>query len=266
MPSPRHRPPRDACGHPRPRAMRRECCAGQDSRDQRGWGPASSTRRCRRASDLLNATPKVNGLSPKRCAANSSVPLRSDNARLDWTPCHAYRRNRRRSFAEGVVLAGPMSTSWVLSTSDTCIPCHSRINSFADQEKSFSASGKRPDFDVPEGDRKLLVLESDIAVRKFRVAHVQRCLAVQDDDEVIAVGGHLKVVPVIRLECVVTRGLRGSDDGASVVSGGLLLLDLHFVAAGLFLGDRTNTPLFAVSDVLNSSERTKFLKLLSEFR
>src|SRR5688572_4944142 len=87
-------------------------------------------------------------------------------------------------------------------------------------------------FDVPERNRVLLILEPDVSIGKLRVANVERRFAVQHDNEVIAVGRDLKLIPLIRLERVITGGLRRSDDGAGVVASRLLLPDLDLVAAG----------------------------------
>src|SRR5438093_2589544 len=94
-------------------------------------------------------------------------------------------------------------------------------------------SGERTDLDVPECDRELLILQADLSFGESRVVNVERRLAVQDDDEMIAVGGDLVAIPLVRLERVGARGLRGSDNGAGVVAGGLLPPDLHLVAAAL---------------------------------
>src|SRR5262249_8373536 len=77
-------------------------------------------------------------------------------------------------------------------------------------------SGKLTDPDVPERDRELLILQADVSFRKSRVMDVQRRLAVQFDDEVIAVRGDLIVVPLIRLERIGARRLRRSDNSAGV--------------------------------------------------
>ena len=61
---------------------------------------------------------------------------------------------------------------------------------------------------------------------------VERGLAVQFDDEMIAVRRDLIAIPLIGLERVLARGLRGADNGAGVVASRLLPPDLHFVAAG----------------------------------
>src|SRR6185295_11864950 len=70
------------------------------------------------------------------------------------------------------------------------------------------------------------------SVRELRVMHVERRLAVQLDDEMVAVCRDLIAIPLIGLERVRARGLRGSDNGAGVVSSRLLPPNLHFVAAG----------------------------------
>src|SRR2546421_2589351 len=97
------------------------------------------------------------------------------------------------------------------------------------------SSGQRANLDVPEGDGELLVLKPQMSFRKPRVMNVERGLAVQFDDEMIAVRRDLIAIPLIRLERVLARGLRGSDNGAGVVASRLLPPDLHFVAA-VFLG------------------------------
>src|SRR4029450_9495740 len=51
-----------------------------------------------------------------------------------------------------------------------------------------SVSGQRSNLDGPEGDRKLLVLKPQVSFRKAAIVHVERRLAVQLDDEMIAVG------------------------------------------------------------------------------
>src|SRR5262249_6664094 len=93
--------------------------------------------------------------------------------------------------------------------------------------------GKLRDLDVPECYRELLVLQADVPFRESRVANVERRLAVQFNDEMIAVRGDLIAVPLIRFERVLARGLRGTDDGAGVVAGRLLSPDLDLVAAVL---------------------------------
>jgi len=63
--------------------------------------------------------------------------------------------------------------------------------------------------------------------------NIQRHLAIQHDDNMISISGDLIVIPLIRFECVVARGFRGSDDGSGIVASGLLFPDLNFVAAVL---------------------------------
>src|SRR5882762_7291194 len=63
-------------------------------------------------------------------------------------------------------------------------------------------SGERADFDIPERDRVLLVLKPEISFRKLRVVNIERGLAIQHDDEVIAVRRDLIPVPLIGLEGV----------------------------------------------------------------
>ena len=61
--------------------------------------------------------------------------------------------------------------------------------------------------------------------------NVDRRVAVQDHDKVIAVRRDLVVIPLIRLEGVLLRGFGSIDDAAGVVAGRLLPPDLHFVSA-----------------------------------
>src|SRR5262249_1752510 len=68
-------------------------------------------------------------------------------------------------------------------------------------------SGQRLDLDVPERDWELLILQPDVPVGELRVVDVERRLAVQDDDQVIAVGGDLVDVPLIGLEVERARRL-----------------------------------------------------------
>jgi diacylglycerol O-acyltransferase len=90
---------------------------------------------------------------------------------------------------------------------------------------------KLSNFDVAECDRELLILETDIAVGKLRVVRVERGLAVQHDDEVIAVGGNLHLVPLVGLEREIARRLGSADDRTGVVPRRLLPPDLNFVTA-----------------------------------
>ena len=64
------------------------------------------------------------------------------------------------------------------------------------------SSRQRTNLEVPEGDGELLVLKPQVSFRKPRVTNIERGLAVQFDDEMIAVRRDLKAIPVIRLECV----------------------------------------------------------------
>src|SRR6185503_5373673 len=89
--------------------------------------------------------------------------------------------------------------------------------------------------------RELLVLKPDLSFRKPRVMNIERGLAIQDDDKMIAVGGDLIAIPVIRLEGVLARGLRDADNGAGIVASRLLPPNLHLVAAG-FLGGTNEYP------------------------
>src|ERR1700730_1744755 len=93
------------------------------------------------------------------------------------------------------------------------------------------SSGQRTNLDVPEGDGELLVLKPKMSVRKLRVMNIERGFAVQFDDEMFAGGRDLIAIPFIRLERVLARGLRGSDNGTGIVASRLLPPDLHFVAA-----------------------------------
>src|SRR5262245_9291940 len=97
-------------------------------------------------------------------------------------------------------------------------------------------SGERTDLDVPERNRKLLILKPELPLGKSGVVNVERRFAVQHDDEVVAVRGDLVTIPVVGLEGMLARGLRGSDDGAGVVAGRLLPPDLDFVAAAFLRG------------------------------
>src|SRR5438445_2171785 len=104
---------------------------------------------------------------------------------------------------------------------------------FLSRRGTIINSGERTELDVPECDWELLVLQPDLSFRELRVMNVERRLAVQNDDQMIAVGGDLVAIPLIRPERVRARGLRGSDNGAGVVAGRLLPPDLHLVAAAL---------------------------------
>src|SRR5438477_12954182 len=104
---------------------------------------------------------------------------------------------------------------------------------FLSRRGAIINSGERTDLDIPECDRELLVLQADLSFRELLVMNVERRLAVQDDDEMIAIGRDLVAVPFIGAERVGARGLRGSDNGAGVVAGRLLPPDLHLVAAAL---------------------------------
>src|SRR6266446_6602539 len=114
-------------------------------------------------------------------------------------------------------------------------PLHARRDSaFPRPRTAFRVrlcSGKRTDLDVPECDRELLVLQPDLPFREFRVMNVERGLAVQFDDEMVAVRRDLIAIPLIGLERVLARGLRGSDNSAGIVASRLLSPDLHFIAA-----------------------------------
>src|SRR6185503_8412428 len=94
-------------------------------------------------------------------------------------------------------------------------------------------SAKRPQLDVAKRDRELLILQPQVAVRELRVVDVERRLAVEDDDDVIPLGGDLVAVPLVGLEAEVARRLRGADNRAGVVAGRLQPPDLHLVAAVL---------------------------------
>src|SRR5262249_15427002 len=72
--------------------------------------------------------------------------------------------------------------------------------------------------DVPEGDGELLVLEPQVPFRELRVMDIERGLAVQFDDEMIAVCRDPILIPPIGGERGLTCGLRDSNDGAGVVS------------------------------------------------
>src|SRR5215470_15649222 len=84
--------------------------------------------------------------------------------------------------------------------------------------RAWRESGERTNPDVAEGDRKLLVLKPQVSVGELRVVDVERRLAVQLDDEMIAVGGDLIAIPFAGFERVLARGLRRSDDRARVVA------------------------------------------------
>src|SRR5262245_28219256 len=97
-------------------------------------------------------------------------------------------------------------------------------------------SGERTDPDVPERNRKLLILKPELPLGKGSVVNVERRLTVRHDNEVVAVRGALVTIPVVSLEGMLARGLRGSDDGGGVVVGRLLPPDLDFVAAAFLRG------------------------------
>jgi len=59
-----------------------------------------------------------------------------------------------------------------------------------------------------------LILQPQVSLRKPRVMNVERRLAVEFDDEMIAVGGDLIAIPLIRLERELAGGLRGANDSA----------------------------------------------------
>src|SRR5215510_3904857 len=101
-------------------------------------------------------------------------------------------------------------------------------------------SGERTDPDVPERNRKLLILKPQLPLGKGGVVNVEGRFTVQHDDEVVAGRGDLVTIPVVGLERMLARGLRGSDDGAGVVAGRLLPPDLDFVAAAFLRGAHEN--------------------------
>jgi len=61
--------------------------------------------------------------------------------------------------------------------------------------------------------------------------HIGRRLAVQDHDEMIAVCGDLKVIPLIAFDGEIAAGLCRVDDAAGVVARRLLFPDLDLVPA-----------------------------------
>src|SRR5687767_5117062 len=113
------------------------------------------------------------------------------------------------------------------------IPSSNRLHMHTPPSKRLR---KRTNLDVPERNRKLLVLQPDVTVGKFRVTRIERRLAVQHDYQVIAVSGDLKMVPLVRFERKIARGLCRPDNGAGVVASRLLPPDLHFVPAGFLWG------------------------------
>src|SRR5580698_8660395 len=56
--------------------------------------------------------------------------------------------------------------------------------------------------DVLELDRKFLVLKADAAIGELRVVNVQRRCSVKNDDQVVALGRNLVVIPSVRKELV----------------------------------------------------------------
>ena len=68
------------------------------------------------------------------------------------------------------------------------------------RQMTASSLGKRTDLHVSERDWVHLILKPDIPFRERGVVDVERGLAVQDHDDVIALGGNLKVIPVVVLE------------------------------------------------------------------
>src|SRR5215472_11498171 len=84
--------------------------------------------------------------------------------------------------------------------------------------------------DVLELDRESLVLQPDRAIGELRVVNVQRFDSVQDNRQMIAVGGNLVVVPLVRNELVLAVGLSRPYDRAGVIARRLRLPNLHFVA------------------------------------
>ena len=102
------RPARDDVPHA---AVARDAPADGDGAPAEARGvrpapaPAASTARCRPASGSPEATPSVNGLSPKRRAANRLVAREQRQRQAGAsTPDQVCRRNRRRSTADGSVL------------------------------------------------------------------------------------------------------------------------------------------------------------------
>src|SRR5262245_66503744 len=90
-------------------------------------------------------------------------------------------------------------------------------------------SGERTDLDVPERNRKLLILKPELPLGKSGVVNVERRFTVQHDDEVVAVRGDLVTIPVVGLEGMLARGIRGSDDAACVVTCCLVPPQLEFL-------------------------------------
>jgi hypothetical protein len=102
-------------------------------------------------------------------------------------------------------------------------------------------SGKRTDFDVPEGDGELLVLKPEVSFRESRIVNIERRLVIQDDHDVVPLRRDLIMIPLIRIEPVIPRGFRSAHDSAGVVASRLLFPNLHLVAAAFPGGTQEHT-------------------------
>jgi hypothetical protein len=161
------------------------------------------------------------------------------------------------------VALSPMLGGLALLISHATSPdLHALLRSVTSRAEVDARSGERPDPDVPERDRKLLILKPQLPLGKAGVVNVERRFTVQDDDEMVAVRGDLVTIPVVGLECMHARGLRGADDGAGVVAGRLLPPDLHFVAAAFLRGSNEDTAVGLGTALEFDRQREVFVALI----
>src|SRR4029077_10557313 len=83
--------------------------------------------------------------------------------------------------------------------------------------------------DILKLDRELLILQPDGAIGELRVVNIQRFCSVQNNDQMIAVGGNLVMVPLVWNEFVLPVSLACPYDRASVIARRLRLPNLHLV-------------------------------------
>src|SRR6266511_4008543 len=89
--------------------------------------------------------------------------------------------------------------------------------------------------------------------------NVERGLAVQDHDKMIAVRRDLIIIPFIRPERVRAPGLRDSDNGAGIVASRLLPPNLYLVAA-VFLRRTHEYPAVRIIAALEFDRQDKILE------